>query len=676
MKNTEIKNKIDSLITEINKYDYEYYVNANSIISDFEYDKLFSELTEIEKQFPQFITQNSPTQRVSGEPITSFETVPHNAPMLSLANTYNEEDIQNFDNRVKKLLEGENYKYYVEMKFDGVSMSLKYENGFYKQAVTRGNGVQGDDVTNNIRTIKMLPMKVNDVVIDGVKLTDFEVRGEVFINDSDFIKLNNSRVEQGEKEFANARNLAAGTIKLLDHKEVAKRPLRMSCYYLFTDQVKLKSLKDNTDILRRLGFPISSVSKICKDIAGIWKYILDWKDKRHTLGFQTDGIVVKLDSLKQQDFLGSVGRHPRWAIAYKYEPEQAETILKDITLQVGRTGIMTPVAELEPTFLAGSTISRASLHNADFITELGLHIGDSVVIEKGGDVIPKVTKVILEKRKPNTKQYTFPTHCNCNLSFPLEKIEGEVHYYCTNLQCPHQIRRRIEYFVSNERSGGMDINGFGEKIVERLCSSGYLKDVADIYKLKEHKNKLISIDGMGLKGVSKLLDGIENSKNRPFHRVLCALGIRYVGEKNAKILVRHFLNIDNLINADLDTLINVNDIGDTIAKSVFDSLHNKTFITLINRLRNYGLNFEVENITMESNKLSGKTFVFTGELESMTRTEAAKLVEQFGGKESKSVSKKTTFVVAGGSPGSKYNKALELGITVLSEDEFKEIVDL
>jgi DNA ligase (NAD+) len=344
--------------------------------------------------------------------------------MLSLANTYNENEINDFDKRVHKLLEGEDYDYYAEIKFDGVSMCLKYENGIYKQAITRGNGLQGDDVSNNIRTIKMLPMKVNDVVIDGIKLTDFEVRGEVYIRDDDFVKLNEIRADQGEKEFANARNLAAGTIKLLDHKEVAKRPLRMSCYYLYSEQVKLKSQSENVDILRQLGFPVSNVSKRCENISAVWNYIIDWKDKRHTLGYQTDGIVVKLDSMKQQDFLGAVGRHPRWAMAYKYEAEQAETILNDITLQVGRTGIITPVAELEPVFLAGSTISRATLHNADYISELDLHIGDTVIIEKAGDVIPKVMKVVLEKRKADAVPFVFPTHCGCELRSPIVRLDS------------------------------------------------------------------------------------------------------------------------------------------------------------------------------------------------------------------------------------------------------------
>jgi DNA ligase (NAD+) len=489
------------------------------------------------------------------------------------------------------------------------------------------------------------------------------------------VKINEIRLEQGEKEFANARNLAAGTIKLLNHKETAKRPLKIICYYLYTDQLKLKSQSNNIDILRQLGFPVSNISKKCNDINEVWTYINDWKNKRHKLGYQTDGIVVKLNNLKQQDFLGAVGRHPRWAIAYKYEPEQAKTILNNIILQVGRTGIITPVAELEPVLLAGSTISRASLHNADFIAELGLHIGDAVIIEKGGDVIPKVTKVIIEKRNPDTKPYTFPTHCNCKEAAPIVRIEGEVNHYCIATNCSHQIRRKIEYFVSNERMGGMDISGFGEKIVERLCDYGFLKDISDIYYLKNKKQKLINIDGMAEKGVLKLLDAIEKSKQQPFYRVLCALGIRYVGEKNAKILAQHFTNIDNLINAELETLTNVNDIGNTIAKSVYDTLRKSDFIALIERLKSVGLKFESDNITSQNNKLTGKTFVFTGELSSMTRTQAAKLVEQQGGKESKSVSSKTSFVVVGDSPGSKYQKAVDIGITILSEKEFYELIN-
>jgi DNA ligase (NAD+) len=673
MEKQEIKNRIDWLIDEINKCDYAYYIDAKSLISDFEYDKLFAELVELENNFPNFINPNSPTQRISGNPISNFETIQHKISMLSLANTYNENDLKNFDNRINKLLDGERYEYFAELKFDGVSMSLRYTNGEYKQAITRGNGIQGDDVSNNIRTIKILPMKVNDVFVDGTKLTDFEVRGEVYIGETDFVKLNENRLEQGYKEFANARNLTAGTIKLLDHKEVAKRPLRMICYYLFTEQVKLKSQSSNIELLRQLGFPVSPVSKKCNDIDSVWKYITDWKNKRHTLGFQTDGIVIKVNSMKQQDFLGAVSRHPRWAIAYKYEPEQAETILHNITLQVGRTGIVTPVAELEPVFIAGSTISRATLHNADFIAELGLCIGDSVIIEKGGDVIPKVSKVVLEKRNADSILYTFPTHCSCDLHSPIERLDG-VHYYCTNSQCPHQIRRRIEYFVSSERMGGMDISGFGEKIVERLCSLDYLKNVADIYTLKEHTNELVSIEGMGIKGVSKLLNAIEESKKLPFSRVLNALGIRYVGEKNAKILARYFGSIENMRNATIEEISSINEIGETIAKSVYNTLHNNSFIEIVNKLKEYGLQFEEKNIEPTNNKLSGKTFVFTGELPTMTRTEAAKLVERFGGKESKSISKKTSFVVVGDAPGNKYNKALEFGVTILSEEELKKMV--
>ena len=669
----QAEKRINELKKQINKLDFDYYVKAESILPDYEYDKLFAELVELEKQFPEFITPDSPTQKVAGEPLAEFQQVTHSIPMLSLSNTYSFDDVKNFDKRITSGLEGEEFDYCVEMKFDGVSISLKYVDGLFYQAVTRGNGIVGDDVTQNIKTIKNLPLKVNPVFVDGVELKDFEVRGEIYINDADFLKINQQKEEENEKTYANARNLTAGSIKLLDAKEVAKRPLQIVCYYLFTSDVKLKNQSGNLQILKELGFPISDIARICKDTDAVFNFINEWQYKRFDLGFQTDGMVVKLNNLRQQDYLGSVGRSPRWAFAYKFEPETAETILKDITLQVGRTGTITPVAELEPVLLAGSTISRATLHNSDFIEQLDLHIGDTVCIEKGGDVIPKVTKVVLNKRLHNSSKYEFPSVCTCELKSPIHRIEGEANYYCEHPDCPWQIRRRIEHFASKN---AMDIAGLGEKVVDKLVSLGFIKNVADVYELNQHQKKLKTIDGWGEKSIDKLLTAIEQSKNQPFHRFLFAVGIRFVGEKIAKILCKHYNSINELQEAKLEDLIQINEIGERIANSIVNFFQDANEKLLIERLLNYGLQLENEAKHSANNFLENKTFVFTGELKSMTRTEAAKRVEEFGGKESKSVSKKTSYVVVGENAGNKYDKAISLKVPILTEAEFIELLKL
>jgi len=672
MKNKELqKNKIEDLREQINKYDYAYYVNSESLISDFEYDKLFAELIELEKQFPEFVTPNSPTQKVSETTISSFETVEHSTPMLSLSNTYNENEVREFDKKIAKGLEGENYEYFAEMKFDGVSISVQYAGREFEKAVTRGDGTSGDDVTLNVKTIRNLPLKVNSVFVDGVELTDFEIRGELYITDEDFQKINEKRLEENEKLYANSRNLTSGSIKLLNPKEVAVRPLKIVCYYLYSKQIKLKSQSENIKLLKELGFPTSNISLLCGNIDEVISYLQEWQIKRFDLGFQTDGVVVKLNNLRQQDYLGSVGRYPRWAIAYKYEPETATTILNNITLQVGRTGAITPVAVLEPVALAGSTISRATLHNADFIDQLDLHIGDAVVIEKGGDVIPKVTKVILEKRSANSQKYIFPSHCTCDINSPIKRIEGEANHYCEHPNCPWQIRRKIEHFASRN---AMDISGLGEKVVDKLVSLGYLQDISDIYELHKHKFKLTQIEGYGEKSIDNLLEAIEYSKEKPFHNVLFAIGIRFVGEKTAKLLAKNFRSIDDLKNCEKENLLSVFEIGEKIAASIYQFINDENELRIIDKLISSGLNFANSETSQNENILQGLTFVFTGELSSMTRTEAASLVEKLGGKETKSVSKKTSYVVVGENPGSKYDKALSLGIKILSEEEFVGLI--
>lgn len=666
-----ISEQAEKLREEIRKHDNLYYVSAEPEISDYEYDKLFSELKNLESKYPDIISSDSPTQRVGGSPLKEFKQVKHDIPMLSLANTYSAEEIIDFDRRVGSGLEGEAAEYCAELKYDGVAVSLKYKNCLLYLAVTRGDGVSGDDITANIRTIQSLPLKVKPIIFNGNEIRDFEVRGEVYMQENDFLEINRLREESGEKLYANPRNLTAGTLKLLDSAESAKRPLRIVCYYLFAQNVRFESQFENINILKETGFPTGKPA-LCSSIDDVLNYIENWRENRFKLTYQTDGIVVKVNSIRQQDFLGFIARSPRWAVAYKFEPETAKTKLKDITLQIGRTGSVTPVAELEPVFLAGSTISRATLHNSDFISERDLRIGDYVMIEKGGDVIPKVTRAVLEERSSNLLPFVFPEFCPCALKSPLIRIEGEANHYCENPLCPEQIRRRIEHFASRN---AMDIEGLGEKVIAKLVSMGYLKDVSDIYELHTKRDELINIGGWGEKSIDKLLDAVEKSKKQDLERFIFGLGIRFVGEKAAKILARNFKNIDSIINADIETMLAVHEIGEKTAQSVSFYFTSNYNVQLINRLKEFNLNMEKHIVENEvSQEFENMTFVFTGELESMTRGEAAKIVESMGGKESKSVSKKTSWVVAGASAGSKLDKALSLGVKTLNEKEFLELI--
>lgn len=659
----------------IKKYDYAYYIEAESLISDREYDLLFDELIRIEKENPALITRDSPTQRVAGEPLKQFETVTHDTQMLSLANTYSKEELIDFHRRVKDNLGREPNSYVAELKYDGVAISIKYKNGLLDIAATRGDGTRGDNITYNIKTIRSIPLKINTISYEGVNLTDFEIRGEVFMFEKDFLKINEKRLESEEKPYANPRNLTAGTLKLLDPKETAARALQIACYYLLTQQIELKEHFENISMLKKMGFPISPHSKLCQNIEEVFTFLDYWEKERHSLPFQIDGVVIKINSLKEQSQLGFVARSPRWAIAYKYEAEKAVTLLKDITLQIGRTGQVTPVAELEPVFLAGSTISRATLHNADFIAEKDIRIGDYVQIEKGGDVIPKVSSVILEKRTENQLPYIFPTHCSCGLNSILIRPEGEVNYYCNNPACPWQVRRRIEHFSSRN---AMNIGNLGEKVIESLLNLGYIKNIADIYELKRHSDELKKLERWGEKSVSNLLDAIEESKKQPFNNVLYGLGIRFIGEVAAKTLARHFRSIDKLARATKEDLTAVFEIGEKMAESLLAFFADEKEIDTINRLKAFGLQFELaekeQDVLNENQPLLGKTFVLTGELQSATRNEAKQMIEKKGGKVTGSISKNTSYVVVGSAPGSKYEKALKLGITCLNEEDFLEMI--
>jgi DNA ligase (NAD+) len=669
---TDISKKIAKLREIINICDHYYYVKDESLISDYEYDLLFSELVKLEKEHPELVTPDSPTQRVGGEPLKEFRNVPHKKPMLSLSNTYSFDEVKDFHRRVLELLGNEPVEYFAELKFDGVAISIFYENNRFSLAVTRGDGFVGDDVTLNIKTIKNLPLVTKEVSVNGGVIRNFEVRGEVYLNVADFLKINEERINSGEKPFANPRNLASGTLKLLDPRQVAQRPLRVVAYYLDTDDVKLESQSRNIELMREMGLPVSPYSKLCSNLDEVFQFIEEWKEKRHTLPFQIDGIVIKVNSLDQQNRLGTIARSPRWAIAFKYEAEKATTVLKKITLQVGRTGIVTPVAELEPVFLAGSTISRATLHNADYIKELDLRVGDTVIVEKGGEVIPKVTGVVLEKRPPDAVEFVFPEYCECGLQGRLVRLPGEVAYFCEHPECPWQLRRRIEHFASRN---AMDIEGMGEKVVDQLVTLGFLKNIASLYELHQFRDKLIELERWGEKKVDNLLEAIEESKKRPLHRLIFGLGIRFIGEGAAKILAKHFKSLDNIMKASKEDFTSIYEIGEKMAESLVRFFTDPKELEIIEKLRAYGVNFEEkEEFVTIGKKLEGLTFVLTGELQSMTRNEAKAKIEQLGGKVSGSVSKKTSFVIAGANPGSKYSDAVKLGIKILNEEEFLELI--
>ena len=660
--------RVLQLREEIRRHDFLYYVEAAPVISDREYDKLLQELESLEKEHPTLITPDSPTQRVAGEPIGSFETVPHDPPMLSLANTYSREEIEDFDRRVRNGLEGARFRYVCELKYDGVALTLAYEKGNLVRAATRGDGEKGDVITNNVRTIRAVPLRVSASV---EHIPDaFQVRGEVFMLNSDFVKLNEQAEERGDKLYANPRNTTAGTLKQKDAREVAKRTLQFVAYWAEGGKIGI-SHSENIEWLKNAGFPAGKAVRLCESIDEVMAFIDEWDAKRDDLPFQIDGVVIKVDDLRQQRELGSVARSPRWAIAYKYEAKQTTTVLRDITLHVGRTGAVTPVAELEPVLLAGSTISRSTLHNEDFVHELDLRIGDTVIIEKGGDVIPKVSGVVLVKRPANAQPWQMPHTCPCPHSSTLHRPEGEANWYCEHGACPWQVRRRLEHFAGRD---AMDIDGLGEKAIDQFVDAGLVNDIADLYDLPNKQQEVLALERWAPKSFDKLVAGLEKSKSQPFQRVLFGLGIRFIGEGVAKVLAKAFHTIDDLRTATKEQLTAVNEIGDRIADSIIEFFEDESEQTIVQRLQKTGLNFESETTVQTSTEFAGKTFVLTGELVTMTRREAEELIEQRGGKAAGSVSKKTSYVVAGANAGSKLDKAQELGVPVLSEEEFKALL--
>jgi DNA ligase (NAD+) len=661
---SDLNTKYENLKAEVEKHSHLYYVKNEPIISDREFDSLFDELLQFEKEHPEFVSEDSPTKRVGGEPIEGFTTVEHSQPMLSLQNTYTREEVEEFDARVRKGLENVKFSYTAELKFDGVALSLVYENGKLSRAVTRGDGFKGDDVTSNAVTIRSIPLSVSG------DLKNFEVRGEVYMTNPQFEKINKERAENGDKLYANPRNTTAGSLKLLDSRVTASRNLQIYCYSLFVDGSELETNEKNAEILREMGFPVSPHYAVCNSVDELFKFIDEWDARRTELPYMIDGIVVKVNEKKYQDELGFVARAPRWAIAYKYEAESVETKVLDIQLQIGRTGAVTPVAILEPIFVSGSTVSRASLHNADYIAEKDIRVGDYVMVEKGGEIIPKVTQVVLAKRPSDSVPFEFPAEID---GAAIHRNEGDAAHYVSDKSSKTIIKRKIEHFVSRN---AMDIDGMGERIIDDFVEREWLSNVADIYDLEQYRDEIQELEGWGEKSTTKLFEAIEKSKAQPYNRVLYGLGIRFIGEKGAKLLTKNFKSISELENADYDTLKAIHEVGDVMAASVVDYFNDEDELNIIGKLKRAGLNFESdESDEPQSDALAGQSFVFTGELTRMTRKEAGQIVENLGGKQTGSVSKKTSYVVVGDSPGSKYDKAVELGVTVLNEDQFFEMIE-
>jgi len=664
MQPTEAKKRIDELSAELKQHNYNYYVLAMPTITDMDFDFKLKELAELEKQFPEFADPDSPTQRVGGEVTKEFETVRHKWPMLSLGNTYNEQELVDFDERVRKAI-GDDFEYVCELKFDGLSMSLTYENGKLQRAVTRGDGVQGDDVTTNVRTIHSIPKKL----APGNYPDHFEIRGEVFMHLKAFERLNNERIEQGEVPYANPRNFASGTIKMQDSAEVAKRPLDSFQYFLYTDKQLFKTHWESLQAVKEWGFHVNEHSKLCKGIDDILEFIAFWDKKRFELSYDIDGIVLKINSYAQQQELGFTAKSPRWAISYKFKAQSVETILEKVTYQVGRTGSVTPVANLKPVLLAGTTVKRASLHNANEILRLDLHEGDSVFVEKGGEIIPKITGVNEAKRKAGAHPIEYITHCpECNAE--LIRKEGEANHYCPNDEgCPPQIMGKMQHFIGRK---AMNIDGLGDETIVTLYERGFIKHISDIYELHTHSEELKQMDRFGERSIANMLDGIEKSKQMPFEKVLFGMGIRYVGETVAKKLVAHFKNIDALMAATIEELNAVEEIGPRIAESLVEYWANPQHVEQIEQLRAQGLQLvaEEKEVVLASESLSGKTFIISGVFETYSRDELKDMIEANGGKILSSISPKLNYLVAGDNMGpAKLEKANKLGIPIISDKE-------
>lgn len=662
-----IKQHIANLRNELREHNYNYYVLDNPTISDYEFDIKLKELQGLEEKHPEFYDANSPTQRVGGEVTKNFETVKHEHRMYSLDNSYSKEDLLDWEKRIKKLVDGE-VAYTCELKYDGASMSLIYENGKLLRAVTRGDGFQGDDVTANVKTIKSVPLQLK-----GDYPPKFEIRGEIVLPFDGFNKMNEERIANGEEPYRNPRNTASGSLKLQDSAEVAKRPLECLLYSLKGDNLGISTQFEGLEKARDWGFKVPDVAVLAKSVDDVLEFVNYWDTKRHELPYETDGVVIKVNSLQQQEELGYTAKAPRWAMAYKFKAEQVSTVLNEITYQVGRTGAITPVANLEPVELAGTTVKRASIHNADQIEKLDIRERDTVFVEKGGEIIPKIIGVDFTQRPSDSKPTQYITHCpECETE--LIRTEGDAKHYCPNYNgCNPQIIGRIQHYISRK---AMDIEGLGGETVALLVNAGLISNYSDLYELT--KEQVIPLERMAEKSADNLINGIKASTSIPFERVLYAIGIRYVGETVAKKLAKHYKSIDNLINATQEELEQVDEIGVKIAESVKQFFASEENIAIVNRLKQFGLQLSIseEELEGQTDLLKGQSIVVSGVFEHVSRTELKKLIEDNGGKVSSSISSKTSFVVAGDKMGpSKKDKASNLGISLLSEFEFLQKID-
>lgn len=663
-----VQQQINSLREVLNRYNYEYYVLDHATISDYEFDMKLKELEALEAAYPEYYNVNSPSQRVGGTVTKNFETLSHKNRMYSLDNSYSKEDLLDWEKRLQKNLGTEAIEYTCELKYDGASINLTYENGEFLKAVTRGDGFKGDEVTSNIRTIKSIPL-----ILNANFLSNFEIRGEIILPLEGFRKMNQERLENGEEPYRNPRNTASGSLKLQDSAEVAKRPLDCLLYQVVTNEQRYTTHFESLEASREVGFKVPDTIILAKNIDEVFHFVKKWDQKRHDLPYETDGVVIKVNNLQQQEELGYTAKSPRWAIAYKFKAAQVATVLQEITYQVGRTGAITPVANLEPVQLAGTTVKRASLHNADQIEKLDIRVNDTVFVEKGGEIIPKIIAVDFSKRKENSQSTLYATHCpECHSA--LVRTVGDAKHYCPNTYgCAPQITGRIQHFISRK---AMDIDGLGGETVDLLRKEGLIENYADLYDLQVAQ--VIPLERMAEKSAHNMIDGIKKSKEIPFEKVLFALGIRFVGETVAKKLAKHFKSIDNLMTANLEALISVDEIGDRIAASILEFSNDIGNMQLINRLKYHGVQLEIseKDLMGQTDKLQGKVFVVSGVFYKMTRNELKKAIEDNGGKVSSSISKKTDYIVAGDNMGpSKKTKAEDLGITLINEDEFISMID-
>ncbi len=660
--------EIDALREKIRRHEYLYYVADNPEITDAAFDRLMERLKQLEAEHPELVTPDSPTQRVGGAPREGFQEVRHKTPMVSLDNAFSFEALADFDRRVHELTGREKVDYVAEHKFDGLSLSLLYESGKLVRGVTRGDGTTGEDVTPNVKTIRSIPLTIDTALLKKAGLRgDFEVRGEAIMTRKAFEELNLQQSEQGGKIFANARNAAAGAVRMLDPKITASRKLDFFAYYVLVDgRYARKRLSEVLETLSVLQFKASDDWKLCHSLADVERYIESWDARREKLGYEIDGIVVKVDEVSLQNELGFTSKAPRWAIAYKYPAHQETTVVREINVSVGRTGVLTPVAFLEPVQIGGVTVSRSTLHNLDEIERLDLHAGDTVLVERAGEVIPHVLKVV--KHGKEEKRFRMPEKCpECGTR--IHKAEDEVAYRCVNVSCPARRRESLLHFASRH---AMNIDGLGDKIVDQLVDKGMVKDFADLYHLK--LERVADLERMAQKSAQNLLDEIAASKNNSLARLIYALGIRFVGERTAQLLAAHFGSMDKLAEAGEEELTGVTEVGPKVAEGILEFFSESANRKLIERLRAAGVNMKDERAAPKSSKFAGMTFVFTGTLANRTREEAEALVAAHGGKAGSSVSKKTSYVVVGADPGSKYDKAKSLGVEILDEAHFEKLL--